>query len=930
MSKYAHDFHPGQRWLSNTQSELGLGTVVGIEERCVRMAFPAAGETRLYAVNNAPLTRVTFAPGDRVRDQTERQLIVISANDADGLYTYECEDLDGQIRRISEAELNDNLRLNRPREKLLSGRIDRDAWFSLRLETWQRAAAAAASPVYGLAGPRVSLIPHQLYVAAEVANRYAPRVLLADEVGLGKTIEAGLILHRLLICGRAARVLILVPEALLHQWLVEMLRRFNLPFTLFDAPRVKAAQTDNPFRSAQHVLCGPKLLLDEPQVARAAIAGDWDLLIVDEAHHYAWSEHGSSPEYDLIEALAEVTPGVLLLTATPEQFGRSGHFGRLRLLDPQRFPSYETFIAEELRYQPIARLSKQLIEGQALNPEEQSQLDALLGDDSTKDAAQLLGRLIDRHGTGRVLFRNTRAAITGFPQRRLHAYPLPTPQAYAATNAEVVDRLTPETASGDGWADFDPRVAWLTERLRALQPAKVLVICALANTACQLRDRLYGREAIHAAIFHEHMEIVERDRAAAYFADIEEGTQVLICSEIGSEGRNFQFAHHLVLFDLPLAPDLLEQRIGRLDRIGQKAVIEIHVPYLQGHASEVLYRWYATGLQAFESTCPAAGTLFNEFRDDLLAALGAPERTEPLLAAVAARRTALHQELANGRDRLLELHSHRADASGLLIEAIETQDADRGAQAYMTRYWDFYGVEQEPGPNLSVILHPGSHMYQDDFPGLPADGVTVTFDRANALAHEDREFLTWEHPMVRQSMEMLTTSDLGSTAVTALQDRRFKPGSLFLELIFVADCPAPALLQADRFLPPTPMRLLIDAQGNDRSAEFDHQALLGTCMTRNRKLVKAIIKSQADRLTQMLEVGERLAYQTTHAFQQDAARRVNDVLGEELDRLEELARVNANVRAEELEFLQVQLRQLQQAIAKTQPHLDALRVIITH
>lgn len=184
--------------------------------------------------------------------------------------------------------------------------------------------------------------------------------------------------------------------------------------------------------------------------------------------------------------------------------------------------------------------------------------------------------------------------------------------------------------------------------------------------------------------------------------------------------------------------------------------------------------------------------------------------------------------------------------------------------------------------------------------------------------------------MVRQSMEMLTTSDLGSTAVTALQDRRFKPGSLFLELIFVADCPAPALLQADRFLPPTPMRLLIDAQGNDRSAEFDHQALLGTCMTRNRKLVKAIIKSQADRLTQMLEVGERLAYQTTHAFQQDAARRVNDVLGEELDRLEELARVNANVRAEELEFLQVQLRQLQQAIAKTQPHLDALRVIITH
>ena len=83
-------------------------------------------------------------------------------------------------------------------------------------------------------------------------------------------------------------------------------------------------------------------------------------------------------------------------------------------------------------------------------------------------------------------------------------------------------------------------------------------------------------------MFHEHMEIVERDRAAAYFAARENGSQLLLCSEIGSEGRNFQFAHHLMLFDLPLEPDLLEQRIGRLDRIGQTRVIQLHVPYFPG------------------------------------------------------------------------------------------------------------------------------------------------------------------------------------------------------------------------------------------------------------------------------------------------------------------------------------------------------------
>ena len=89
------------------------------------------------------------------------------------------------------------------------------------------------------------------------------------------------------------------------------------------------------------------------------------------------------------------------------------------------------------------------------------------------------------------------------------------------------------------------------------------------------------------------------DKAAHYFAQNEDGAQVLICSEIGSEGRNFQFAHQLVLFDLPLIPDLLEQRIGRLDRIGQQRDIQIHVPYFSDSAQQVLFDWYHQGLNAF-------------------------------------------------------------------------------------------------------------------------------------------------------------------------------------------------------------------------------------------------------------------------------------------------------------------------------------------
>lgn len=95
------------------------------------------------------------------------------------------------------------------------------------------------------------------------------------------------------------------------------------------------------------------------------------------------------------------------------------------------------------------------------------------------------------------------------------------------------------------WWQFDPRVEWLIDTLKMLKKYKVLVICAHAETALDLEDALRVRSGIPATVFHEGMSILERDRAAAYFADEEFGAQVLICSEIGSEGRNFQFSHHL-------------------------------------------------------------------------------------------------------------------------------------------------------------------------------------------------------------------------------------------------------------------------------------------------------------------------------------------------------------------------------------------------
>ncbi len=963
-----HQFLPGQRWLSETQGDLGLGQVIAVDERCVHVAFPATGQTRLYALRNAPLVRAELDPGERIRDRTGRVLTVRARETAAGLIAYRCEDLDGISCTLPEWELDDHIHLNRPQHRLLSGRIDRDLWFTLRLETWLAGMHQAASPVLGLVGPRIGPIPHQLFIAAEVAGRYAPRVLLADEVGLGKTIEAGLILHRMLLTGRASRVLILVPEPLLHQWLVEMRRRFNLRLALFDRERLAAMADANPFQAEQCVLCSLDLLTGDPQAAQGALAGDWDLLVVDEAHHLAWSpdESGGGLGYDLVAGLAALTPGVLLLTATPEQFGRAGHFGRLRLLDPDRFGDYQTFLEEEDHYAPVAALASRLLDGAPPDEADLGEADLalladLIGDTRGLTPEQICERLVDRHGTGRILFRNTRAAIPGFPGREPIAHRLPSPAAYAEFGGE--SGLTPEAAFGPGWADLDPRIDWLIATLRALRPTgrwksrlvrdrscipdipalpgreeagaepgrpeKVLLIAARAQTVLDLREALLRRAGIHAAVFHEGMEIVERDRAAAYFAAAEDGTQILLCSEIGSEGRNFQFAHHLILFDLPLDPDLLEQRIGRLDRIGQRETVRIYIPYLAGGPGETLYRWYAEGLGALTAPCPAAPAVFAQLGPDLHAALADPSLADGLVARARDLTERIDAELTAGRDRLLELHSHRRNVSAALVDAVERQDAERSVADWIGRVWDLFGIENEPGPGGAVVVRPGAHRLQEHFPELPEDGMTATFDRAAALAHEDRAFLTWEHPMVRGAMDLITGSDLGASAITLVHDPRFKPATVLLEAVYIAECPAPPALEVGRFLPPTALRLVLDGAGRDLSALLPHEALRGECLTRNRKLATAVIRSQAARLAVMLERGEALAQTAAARLRDDALARMQDLLGEEMGRLRALAAINPLVRAEEIAHLEDRREQLTRHLAYTHPRLDALRVIVT-
>ena len=155
-----------------------------------------------------------------------------------GLLTYIGTRQDTQESGVAMREvlLDSKLTFSKPQDRLFAGQIDRMDRFALRFRARKYQSEQYRLPFAGLRGMRASLIPHQLHIAHEVGQRHAPRVLLADEVGLGKTIEAGMIIHQQLLAGRAERVLIVVPETLQHQWLVEMMRRFNLYFAVRRQP----------------------------------------------------------------------------------------------------------------------------------------------------------------------------------------------------------------------------------------------------------------------------------------------------------------------------------------------------------------------------------------------------------------------------------------------------------------------------------------------------------------------------------------------------------------------------------------------------------------------------------------------------------------------------------------------------------------------
>ena len=911
----------------------------------MQVLFAKAGVLRPYAVDSAPLLRAEFRAGQRVAGKGIA-FLVERVEIRDELLIYR-----GEGRELEEGQLDDEQSVSQADDRLTGGRTDPVAQFELRLEGLRRRAEARRSPAWGLCAARIGLVPHQLRVAGIAAARRPPRVLLADEVGLGKTIEAAMIIARQLATGRASRVLLLLPDTLVYQWFVELLRRFNLSFAIYDEERCEALEQSgdhsNPFEDEQLVIADFGFLENSPKYAQQLLDAPWDLLVVDEAHHLAWSPEATSPRYTMVEQLAAVIPGVILLTATPEQLGRSGHFARLRLLDPQRYSDLDGYLAEADTYQALSKIADKLLDGVALNDDQRNALaEAFHGDEvltaqlaeSTKpaNARELLAALIDRHGTGRAMFRNNRAGVGGFPKR------LP---EWHLLDADTLEESTRQSLLAEFHADIqqppalievdysaDPRIDALIALLDRHPQDKFLLICRSQAKVLALEDALRTRTGTGIARFHEGLGIIQRDRNAAYFAQ-PDGARLLLCSEIGSEGRNFQFAHRLILWDLPLDPDLLEQRIGRLDRIGQKHDINIHILLVADSAQHVLARWYDEGVNAFRMSPADGRELLRRYGEPLARladehARGDDNRDQELdvlLAETAASHEQMAELIRGGRDHLLELASSRDLHADELQQAFSREDHDPGRDAFIQRLLEAFGIHAEELGGQVLLLDP-QYLSTDALPGFAEGPQSATFAREVALAREDLPLLRIDHPLVAGALDLALSSEQGNAAF--MVDDVLPARTALLQSVFVLECVADRKLDAERFLPTLPITVTVDTRLAERVDFSPSETALRKAGDRNIEVVR-YRKFLGKLVPPMLERTETLAGARGQASIDEAVALATATLDAELSRLLALRAVNPSISETEIAAVAGERAALLAALPQSRLRLDAVRFVVS-
>ena len=694
-----HSWSVGDHLTHRFNPELGTGRVTAIEGRVLVVHFPLAGTTLRLAGSNDAL--VPGAEPAGLRDRS-------------------------------------------PLERLAAGDVDDAEDFMTRLDILHLLATREAGGLGSFLGGRVRLFPHQLHVAECATAQLPVRWLLADEVGLGKTIEAALIMNRLLHTLNIERCLVVAPEALTVQWLGELWRKYHQVFTLLDPPRLADVARDfgagfNPFDVHRRAVIALETLVERPELTGEAVAAGIDLLVVDEAQRLRRPPgHPGEPEYRAVAPMAALGHHVLLLSATPLEDDAHGFFRLLQLLRPEEFPEGMDVAArlESGEPLPACTSSTRRVDIGGLPPRTPQPAD-LAPAPVAIDASSLAAagsHSGDPMARRRAVDRIRRALASGAALRAL----LGPDEIELREQAEAVDRT-------------DPRLEWLLTHARRWRRAnqKTLVFTAHRETLEMLRDALSSRAQLASGVFHEGLSAARRDMEVARFR-AEDGPSILVSTEAGGEGRNFEFCRRLVLYDLPWKPATVEQRIGRLDRIGRRIPVEIvYFRPADGIGADVVRLFERLGLfrEPMAGVEPELAHVESALEEAALApgASLSDADIERLIAGAQAARTRIHEAAY----QQLHRDPYRA-ALGPSILARVPGDLDALMERVVVRAASGLGfrVEQVRGRRAYAIEF-GNEALIDSLPGVPGGSSFVgSFDREYAVEDESIDFFGSGHALV--------------------------------------------------------------------------------------------------------------------------------------------------------------------------------------
>ncbi len=692
--------------------DLGPGRVERVEGRHVLVLFRRGERLTLNAGDKA-LRPLALGRGDPARLEPGAQAVVVAER-------VEPESPAGQPRyRLADGRLVDAAALwpeerpAGPAERLAGLDVDPYGWFVNRLDALLLERVRRARGLGSFLGGRIELFPHQLHVAERATASDPVRWLLADEVGLGKTVEACLILSRLLRTGRAERALVVAPATLTVQWLGELWRKFHQVFVLLDAARRADAARElgpgfNPFEAHARTIVPLEDLEADPALARQAAQARLDLVAVDEAHRLERRRgDAGSPAYRAVAPIVRQARHALLLSATPLEADVHGFFRLLELLRPEAYASEEDFAAA-------------LAAGRPLPP---------------------------------CTSATRRVDIGGSPPR------VPQP----------VDLVEKEAESPE-----DVRAAWLAREARRWgpggdDPGKALVFVHELPALQALKAHLEAATGRRVAVFHEQLAADRRDLEVAEFRR-PEGPTLLISTECGGEGRNFEFCRRLVLYDLPRDPAQVEQRIGRLDRVTRRRPIEIvyfrppdpfEADLVRLYEEIGLLRHPLGGLER------SLGRIEAEIRkgERLFAATGRPLPRARLVREI--------QAAVEARERAVYHHLHQDGYESRLgpglLERVPA-DLDALHERFVTGACELLGFDTAEKPGARAwYLEFGGGAVIDHLSGVPGGTRCLgTFDRAEAVAREELDFFASGHPLVEGLLAEVQDGPRGRSALLEL------------------------------------------------------------------------------------------------------------------------------------------------------------------